>query len=136
MESYIIEKAAELGIADNVLFTGFLKEEDINRIYQFSDVYVLPSVSEPFGITVLEAMKNGVPVITSKNSGVIEIVRHCLKVDFWDIDEMSNKILALLKYDTLHNSLRENSLDEVSRITWKGSTEKCIEIYRNLLGAS
>jgi glycosyltransferase involved in cell wall biosynthesis len=134
MESYIIEKAAELGIADNVLFSGFLKEEEINRIYQLADVYVLPSVSEPFGITVLEAMKNGVPTIVSKNSGVTEVIRHCLKVDFWDIHEMSNKILALLKYDVLHNSIKQNGLDEVNKISWNRPADRCIEIYRGLVG--
>lgn len=136
MESYLIERAAELGIADKVLFTGFLKEEDVNRIYKLADVYLLPSVSEPFGITVLEAMKNGLPVIVSKNSGVIEVVKHCLKVDFWDINEMSNKILALLKYEVLHNYLKQNGLDEVSKISWEKPAEKCIEIYKSLLGGS
>jgi len=134
MESYIIEKAAELGIADSVLFSGFLKEEEINRIYQLADVYVLPSVSEPFGITVLEAMKNGVPTIVSKNSGVTEVIRHCLKVDFWDTHEMSNKILALLKYDVLHNSIKQNGLDEVSKMSWHKPAERCIEIYKGLVG--
>ncbi len=134
MESYIIEKAAELGIADSVLFSGFLKEEEINRIYQLADVYVLPSVSEPFGITVLEAMKNGVPAIVSKNSGVTEVIRHCLRVDFWDTHEMSNKILALLKYDVLHNSIKQNGLDEVSKMSWHKPAERCIEIYKGLVG--
>jgi glycosyltransferase involved in cell wall biosynthesis len=134
MESYIIEKSAELGIAGNVIFTGFLKDEDVNKIYKLADVYVLPSISEPFGITVLEAMKNGVPVVVSKSSGVTEVVRHCLKADFWDIDEISNKILALLKYGVLHNYLRQNALDEVKEITWEKSADKCIEIYKGLIG--
>lgn len=135
MESYLIEKAAEMGIADSMLFTGYLKEEDINRIYQLADVYVLPSVSEPFGITVLEAIRNGVPTIVSKNSGVTEVVRHCLKVDFWDIDEMSNKVLALLDHNVLHEHLKHNGLNEVRGISWDASANNCIEVYKSVVGA-
>ena len=134
MEHYLIEKAAEMGISDRVIFTGFLQEEDVNRIYQYADVYILPSVSEPFGITALEAMNNGVPVVISKNSGVTEVVKHCLKVDFWDIDEICNKTLALLNHDALHTCIREEGFQEVSRITWEESTNKCIDVYKNSLG--
>ena len=91
MEPFIIEKAAELGIADKVLFAGFLSQDDVERAYKMADIYVMPSVSEPFGITALEAMKNKAPVIVSKQSGVSEVVRHCLKVDFWDVNELISK---------------------------------------------
>ncbi|MFH1682845.1 MAG: glycosyltransferase family 4 protein, partial [Candidatus Woesearchaeota archaeon] len=87
MEEQMIEQAAALGLSDKFLFAGFLRGAEIDRMYQMADVYVMPSVSEPFGITPLEAMRNDVPVIISKQSGVSEVITHCLKVDFWDVDE-------------------------------------------------
>jgi len=134
MKSYIVEKAAEMGIADKFLFTGFISDEDVKKIYKIADVYVMPSVSEPFGITALEAIKSGVPVIVSKNSGVTELVRHCLKADFWDVNEMSDKILALLKHDILHSHLKEMGMEEVNKISWDASADKCIGIYNSLVG--
>src|SRR4030042_6639819 len=99
MEGFMISEAARMGILDKFGFTGFLRGDDKDRIYQSADLYVLPSVSEPFGITALEAIVNGTPVLVSKQSGVSEILKNALKVDFWDIDEMANKILAVLSYD-------------------------------------
>ncbi|GAI04335.1 unnamed protein product, partial [marine sediment metagenome] len=93
-----VEMAAELGIGQKVLFTGFLHGEDVQKIYKMADLYVMPSVSEPFGIAPLEALDNDVPVIISKQSGVSEVLTHALKVDFWDVDEIANKIIAVLKY--------------------------------------
>ena len=133
MEASIIEKAAELGIADKVLFAGFLHEDDVERAYKMADVYVLPSVSEPFGITVLEAMKNKTPSIVSKQSGVSEVIKHCLKVDFWDINEMSNKIIALLRYSSLNETMRENGYFEVKKFNWDVPAQKCIEVYNQLI---
>jgi len=133
MEGYMIEKAAELGIADKVLFTGFLRGDDIDRAYKMADVYVMPSVSEPFGITPLEAMRNGTPCIISKNSGVSEVVNHCLKVDFWDIDQMSNKIIAALHYGCLHKELVKNGLEEVHGFSWDQPACKCIDVYRSVV---
>ena len=129
MEPFIIEKSVELGIAKNVLFTGFLKGEDIDKAYQMADLYVMPSVSEPFGITPLEAMRNNTPVLISKQSGVSEVVNHCLKVDFWDIDEMVNKMLSVLNYDALQQSLIENAIEEVKKFNWNEPAEKCLNIY-------
>jgi glycosyltransferase involved in cell wall biosynthesis len=128
MEPFIIEKAAELGIADKVLFAGFLNQDNVERAYKMADIYVMPSVSEPFGITALEAMKNKTPVIVSKQSGVSEVVRHCLKVDFWDVDEMSSKIIALLRYKPLHETLKEDGYTEVKRFSWDTPAEKCIQV--------
>jgi glycogen synthase len=133
MESYIIQKAAELGISKNVLFTGFLRGPDIDRAYRMADLYVMPSVSEPFGITPLEAMRNNTPCIISKNSGVSEVLSHCLKVDFWDIDMMSNLILATLKYNSLHESLKENGSREVAKFNWNEPAAKCVSVYRDVL---
>ncbi|GAH90104.1 unnamed protein product, partial [marine sediment metagenome] len=99
-----VEMAAELGIGQKVLFTGFLHGEDVQKIYKMADLYVMPSVSEPFGIAPLEALDNDVPVIISKQSGVSEVLMHALKVDFWDVDEIANKIIAVLKYPPLEIS--------------------------------
>ena len=133
MESQIIEEAAWLGIADKVLFAGFLRGDDLARIYQMADLYVLSSVSEPFGITPLEALANQTPVLVSKQSGVSEVIHHCLKVDFWDVNEMANKILAVLEYPQLHLSLKENGSQEVKNISWQDSARRCLEIYQDVL---
>lgn len=135
MEPYIIEKAAEFGMAKKVLFTGFLSGKDVDRAYQLADLYVMPSVSEPFGITPLEAIRNDVPVIISKQSGVSEVLQNCLKVDFWDIDEMANKIIAALNYHTLNRTLRENAFVELQKFDWENPAAKCIDVYNNVLGA-
>ncbi len=92
-----IELAAKLGIGHKVIFTGFLQGLDVERIFSMADLYVMPSVSEPFGIAPLEAMSHDVPVIISKQSGVAEVLDHALKVDFWDTDDLANKILAVLR---------------------------------------
>ncbi|MBI2656564.1 glycosyltransferase family 4 protein [Candidatus Woesearchaeota archaeon] len=133
MEPSVIEKAAELGIADKVLFAGFLNEDDVERAYKMADVYVMPSVSEPFGITALEAMKSKTPIIVSKQSGVSEVIRHCLKVDFWDINEISSKIISLLRYKPLHETLKDNAYLEVKKFSWDNPAEKCIEVYNELI---
>ncbi len=132
MEPFIIEKSAELGIADKVLFAGFLNQDDVERAYKMADIYVMPSVSDPFGISTLEAMKNKTPVIVSNQSGVSEVVKHCLKVDFWDVDEISNKIIALLRYKPLHETLKENGYFEVKKFSWDIPADKCIEVYNEL----
>ena len=136
MEPYIIEKAAELGIAGKVLFTGFLNQDDVERAYKMADVYVMPSVSEPFGITALEAMKNKTPVIVSNQSGVSEVVRHCLKADFWDVNELSNKVISLLRYSTLHEALKDNGYFEVKKFSWDVPAQKCIDVYDEVINKS
>src|SRR5678816_2404765 len=94
----MIERAARLGLARHVHFTGFLRGDDVERMYALADIYVMPSVSEPFGISPLEAMALDVPVIVSRQSGVSEVLVSALKVDFWDVQEIANKILGLLRY--------------------------------------
>jgi len=126
----MIELAASMGIGHKVLFTGFLRGKDVDRVYQMADCYVMPSVSEPFGIAALEAIKHDVPVIVSKTSGVAEVLTHVLKVDFWDIDEMANKIVAVLRHPPLGATLREHGAFELRRLTWDGAAEKCVESYR------
>lgn len=124
-----IELAAELGIGHKVMFPGFLRGDDVTRVYQMADLYVMPSVSEPFGIAPLEALSNDVPVMISKQSGVSEILSHVLKVDFWDVNEMANKIIAVLRHPPLRAALKEHGTFEVRRLTWKESARGCVEVY-------
>ncbi|MBI5389238.1 glycosyltransferase family 4 protein [Candidatus Woesearchaeota archaeon] len=133
MYGKMVEMAASLGLGDCVLFTGFLRGEDIQRAYTMADVYVMPSVSEPFGITPLEAMKHKTPVIISKQSGVSEIVHHCLKVDFWDVDVLAAKIIAVLRYPPLHQTLRDEGHKEVKKRTWEDAAAKCLDVYGRVL---
>jgi glycosyltransferase involved in cell wall biosynthesis len=130
---YAVEMAAELGIGQKVLFTGFLRGEDVRKIYKMADLYVMPSVSEPFGIAPLEAINHDVPVIISKQSGVSEVLTHALKVDFWDVDEIANKIVAVLKYPPLQVTLRDQGSFEVRKLRWKDSATKCAKIYEEML---
>jgi len=130
-----VEMAAELGIGQKVLFTGFLCSEDVQKIYEMADLYVMPSVSEPFGIAPLEALNNDIPVIISKQSGVSEVLMHALKVDFWDINEIANKVIAVLKYPPLGVTLRNYGNFEVRKLRWKDSAQKCVKIYEETLVA-
>jgi glycogen synthase len=129
----MVERSAELGLARNAVFTGFLRGKDVERMYSLADLYVMPSVSEPFGITPLEAMALDVPVIVSRQSGVSEILTHALKVDFWDVEELANKILAVLEYPPLRESLVESGRDEVRRMRWELRGQLVRDIYQELL---
>ena len=131
MEHLIIEKAAELGISNNVLFAGHLSGSEVDRAYKLADLYIMPSVSEPFGITPLEAARNKTPVIISKQSGVSEILKHCFKVDFWDTDELANYIIALLSFQDLHSEISNNSFKEIKKLSWDKAAENCIDIYNS-----
>lgn len=131
----MVELAANMGIGHKVLFTGFLRGKDVERIYQMADCYVMPSVSEPFGLAALEAISHDVPVIVSKTSGVSEVLTHVLKVDFWDIDEMANKIIAVLRHPPLGATLREHGSFELQRLTWGGAAERCVAAYGAAIGA-
>jgi glycogen synthase len=131
----IIELAAEMGIGHKVLFTGFLRGEDVEKIYRMADLYVMPSVSEPFGIAPLEALSHDVPVIVSKQSGVSEILTHVLKVDFWDVNEMANKIIAVLKHPPLHSTLKEHGSFEVKKLSWSDAAKSCVGVYNELVAS-
>lgn len=133
MEAQVINQAIMLGIADHVVFTGFLRGSDLERIFRSADLFVLSSVSEPFGLTALESLCNGTPVLISKQSGAAEVIQHCLKVDFWDTNQMANKILAVLEHNVLQKSLSENGFREVKKFNWDDAALKCQEIYNNLL---
>jgi glycosyltransferase involved in cell wall biosynthesis len=128
-----IELAAEMGIGHKVLFTGFLRGKDVDRVFRMADLYVMPSVSEPFGIAPLEAISNDVPVIISKQSGVSEVLTHALKVDFWDVNEMANKIIAVLRHPPLQKTLREHGKFEVRKLCWSDAAQRCVEIYEQAL---
>ena len=129
----MIKLAARLRIADRFHFTGFLKGDDVTRMFAMSDLYVMPSVSEPFGISPLEAMQNNVPVIISKQSGVSEVITHALKVDFWDIDHMADAIYGILNYPSLGEYMKKNSLKEVNNLRWIKAAERVKEIYYHLI---
>jgi glycogen synthase len=133
MEKTVMHLAADLGISDKIIFCGWLRGKDLEHVYKASDLYIMPSVSEPFGLTTLESMINGTPVIVSRQSGVSEVANDVLKADFWDIDEMANKIISVLSHDSLHRCLRENARNEVKKINWKVSAQKCLNLYNQLL---
>jgi glycogen(starch) synthase len=128
----MIERVAELGIGKNFHFTGFLQGTEVEQIFTMSDLYIMPSVSEPFGISPLEAMIYDVPVIISRQSGVAEILHHALKVDFWDVNEIANKIIAILKYPSLVAEIVEKSREELHTVRWETAAEKIIEVYQRV----
>lgn len=130
----MVRRAAELKITDRFFFTGFLKGDDVYRMLKQSDVFVMPSVSEPFGIVPLEAMQTDVPVIISRQSGVAEILNYVVKTDFWDINAMSDAIYALLNYPVLSSYFRKNGKTEVENLRWKYSAKNIREIYCRMLG--
>ncbi len=133
--SQAVSLAADLRIGRHVTFTGFLRGDDVGRIFRMADLYVMPSVSEPFGIAPLEAISHNVPVIISKQSGVSEVLTHVLKVDFWDIDDMANKIVAVLRHPPLRRVLREQGQIELRKLSWRDSAKKCKKIYKELISA-
>ncbi len=133
MMTQMVERVAELGIGGHFHFTGFLTGEEVERLYAISDLYVMPSVSEPFGITPLEAMCCDVPVIISRQSGVAEILHHVLKVDFWNVSDMADKMIAVLQRPVLAADMVERSREELQQIHWQGAAVKIETIYRSLL---
>ncbi|MBI2120054.1 MAG: glycosyltransferase family 4 protein [Parcubacteria group bacterium] len=132
MERQMIRQAADAGIGDKVIFAGFLRGDELNALYQFADLYVMPSISEPFGITPLESLANGTPVLISKQSGVSEVLSHCLKADFWDTEDMADKIISVLDNRVLYENLKENGNREVWKQSWTNAARKCIEVYQRL----
>lgn len=130
---HIIERIAELGIADKFHFTGFLTGDDINTMFGMSDVYVMPSISEPFGISPLEAMRANVPVVISKQSGVAEVLQYAIKVDFWDIDATADAIWGILHYPALAKTFSEKGKAEVDNLKWEHVARKLKGIYEQLV---
>jgi glycosyltransferase involved in cell wall biosynthesis len=130
----MIELAAELDIGHQVLFTRFLRGDDVHKAYRMADLYVMPSVSEPFGIAPLEALQHNVPVLISKQSGIAETFRNALKVDFWDINEMADKMIAVLRHPPLQQMLRCEGHKETLKFRWEDSAARMNEIYHETLG--
>jgi len=133
MMERMMRRAAALKITNRFHFTGFLKGADVFTLLDMSDVYIMPSVSEPFGISPLEAMQSNVPVIISKQSGVAEILTHAVKTDFWDIDAMADAIYGILNYPALANMFIKNGKEEVIRLKWDNSARHVRDIYYRVI---
>ncbi len=133
MMEQVIKMAIDLKIERNVLFSGFLKGEEIAQAYAEADLYVMPSVSEPFGITPLEAIRQGTPVVISKQSGVSEVIKSALRVNFWDVDDMAEKIIAALKYPALSKVLRDHSKRELGQLTWHDQAGEIAKTYNKIV---
>ena len=133
MMNRCIKYVARLGISDRFHFTGFLRGKDVQKMFALSDVYIMPSVSEPFGISPLEAMRTTVPSIISHQSGAAEILKYAFKVDFWDVDAMADCIFGLLKYPALSSFAAKQGYDEVNRLKWNVATAKLKTIYESLI---
>jgi glycosyltransferase involved in cell wall biosynthesis len=128
----MVERSAEAGIGERMVFTGFVDRDQAMRLFRRADLFVMPSVSEPFGIVPLEAMDQGAPVILSRQSGVAEVVRHAIKVDFWDVEDLASKILAALAYPALAGELRRNGREESARLNWGEVSMHVLDVYDEL----
>jgi glycosyltransferase involved in cell wall biosynthesis len=128
----LIRYVASLGISDRFHFTGFLRGDDVYRMYGMSDLYVMPSVSEPFGISSLEALQSGVPVIISKQSGVSEVIKHAIKIDFWDVDRLADAIYATLNYSGIKDMMTARATQEAMSLKWTDTARKIRDIYYRL----
>jgi glycosyltransferase involved in cell wall biosynthesis len=133
MTGQIMQQVGALGLSQHVLFAGALWYEERDQMYQSVDLVVMPSVSEPFGLVPLEAIQHGTPSLISKQSGVSEIITHVLKVDFWDVDDMANKILAALRYPVMHGQLVKEGKREALRLSWHVAAKKVVDVYKRLL---
>ncbi|MBR6815645.1 MAG: glycosyltransferase [Alistipes sp.] len=133
MMNHVIRRVARLGIADRFHFTGFLKGDDVDKMFQLSDVYIMPSVSEPFGISPLEAMRSNVPVIISKQSGVAEVLDYAVKVDYWDVDAMADAIYGFVKYPALAKMFSTKGLEEVTGLKWNNAAAKIKDVYEDAI---
>lgn len=132
MEHQIIRMAADMGLGDKILFAGFVRGDELTKLYRAADLFVMPSVSEPFGLTALEALANGTPILVSKQSGVSEVLTHALKSDFWDIDDMADKIINVVESKGLHDTLGECGSHDVEQVTWEKAANSCSAIYHKL----
>lgn len=133
MEKDMIRLAAKRNIADRFHFTGFLRGKEVYQMFRDSDVYVMPSVSEPFGISPLEAMEMGVPSIISKQSGCAEILNNVIKTDYWDVDAMADAMHSIITNKALYDTLRDRGIEEIHRITWEKAGKKVIDIYNRVI---
>jgi glycosyltransferase involved in cell wall biosynthesis len=132
----MMQRVARRGLEERFLFTGFLPSEDLDRLYARADVYVMPSASEPFGLTALEALQHGTPVIVSRSAGVSEVVRNVLRVRFGDVEDLASKILSVLLFPPLRDALSSRGRADVERLSWRESAWRCLGVYRELVGES
>jgi glycosyltransferase involved in cell wall biosynthesis len=130
----MMQRVAARGLEERFLFTGFLPPEELDRLYARADVYVMPSVSEPFGLTALEALQHGTPVIVSRSAGVSEVVKNVLRVRFGDVEDLASKILSVLLFPPLKNALSSRGRADVERLSWRESAWRCLGVYRELVG--
>ena len=128
-----IRQVARLEISDRFHFTGFLRGNEVQKMFALSDVYVMPSVSEPFGISPLEAMRSGVPSVISRQSGAAEVLKYAFKVDFWDVDAMADEIYALLQYPALSQFASKFGYDEVNTLKWNNAAAKIKSVYESVV---
>lgn len=126
---HLINLSIRLGIVRNVMFLGYIPDELQSKIYSMADVFVMPSTSEPFGITALEAMASGVPTIMSKTSGVSELVKTAFKIDFWDIDKMADTIIGLVRYPIIRRLMAQMEIEEIKKFSWKKVADETISAY-------
>lgn len=132
----LLDLAGELGIGANVLFTDFQRGKQLRDAFAIGDLFVMPSISEPFGLTPLEAIGYGTPSLVSKQSGVSEVLQNCLKVDFWDVQEMANQIAAVMLHDPLRDELAKNAWHEYEKMSWDDASHKIETIYKNHLAVA
>jgi len=133
MEHQIVRLALDVGISDKVVFAGFVRGDELLKLYRAADLYVMPSVSEPFGLTALEALANGTPILVSRQSGVSEVITHALKADFWDVDDMADKIVNVVSSRGLQQTLGELGSKDVEQVTWEKAAGKCMQIYDDIV---
>lgn len=131
--NYLIEFAANLGISRNIIFTGFIRGKKLRDIYSIADIFVMSSISEPFGLTALEAAHHGDALILTNQSGVAEIIWSALKYDFWDTRKLANEILAISNNPALKTSLQQNIHQEYRKISWNQVAKKCLKVYNNTM---
>ena len=132
---HLLSRAAQLGISSNVIFVDFQNGKKLKDAYSIGDLFVMPSVSEPFGLGALEAIGLGTPSIISYQSGVAEVIANVLKVDFWDINEMANQIVAVTRYNGLRDELQKNSYKEFKSQSWATAAEETKVVYSKAIGA-
>lgn len=133
MLPFLIDRACEMGLQDNVIFTGKVHGRDVRALYQAADCFVMPSLSEPFGLVALEAIAHDTPVIVSKQSGVAEVLDHAFKVDYWDTDKMADCIITILREEPLSAQLKAEAPRILRRLSWKNQAHKLRSIYTDLI---